>query len=763
MYHTSRIDDQNAIRKKDASEKVSALLSQAELLAEKIAGEKLQTPTTENEQYVSVLASVGWELNNGLDFIESTKTPLLAKSESSLFFNKIEISCLMMIMMMMAPATIFPGHVSDGSDPHYDDEIIYTDDDNGSSHEPVREAATDDPEFTNDRDEFSDSDGAGKNEVTQRNDNDSLSQRLRYEYSQESVTAMFVDNDSDTFKSMKLEISLEAVKPLSTAIFAVVAQTEEDETDSKNSHYVLDESSPTKNGDSSNGNTVDVVATIPSYSDTLEYKISLKREESDSDSEDSADDLVFETPQSTTQFLLDGVPSLFSPPLISPKDNGNDVPRNLFSETDLFQKIAPDRGSDQHSPTAASIHVSSSSSLLIRHPVENGPYHHHQEPPFSTSRLQSTTSRAPLMPQTTEIVVKMDYAAAVAVSNNKSGSGAELFSPELISAIEFRKMSVSSCDSFESLDTYRRGGEGDQEEKEDERRVKFEKLLEVDQKGASSAAIAIPTNSAVEIAVELNSPSGSLLPTATATTTISISPETTTTTPTANAVPVFERSPVGSWQSGETVTVCKSCRKKFTLFIRKHHCRWCGLIFCDSCTTHRVALDSPSSPPLSTSLSLPSTPRYERVCDSCHATLTNPSTTSPLFNNPRTSASPPPTTTAALSHAAFANINGGGGVGGGGMGTSPQSVASSSGSTLDVIATISSQFANAFTSVAVNTFRRGSSALAYGFDAAAAAASVAAVSDGSNTEVERQRQQSTSDSVMLECPVCQKSLLAMRT
>ena len=38
------------------------------------------------------------------------------------------------------------------------------------------------------------------------------------------------------------------------------------------------------------------------------------------------------------------------------------------------------------------------------------------------------------------------------------------------------------------------------------------------------------------------------------------------------------------WVRDEVVESCKSCRVKFSLNVRKHHCRDCGGIFCNNCT-----------------------------------------------------------------------------------------------------------------------------------------------------------------------------------
>ncbi|XP_058098949.1 protein FREE1-like [Magnolia sinica] len=61
------------------------------------------------------------------------------------------------------------------------------------------------------------------------------------------------------------------------------------------------------------------------------------------------------------------------------------------------------------------------------------------------------------------------------------------------------------------------------------------------------------------------------------------------------------------WVPDEAVTKCKACGTDFGAFVRKHHCRNCGDIFCDKCTQGRIALtaDEQSQP--------------VRVCDGCLA------------------------------------------------------------------------------------------------------------------------------------------------
>jgi class 3 adenylate cyclase len=48
-----------------------------------------------------------------------------------------------------------------------------------------------------------------------------------------------------------------------------------------------------------------------------------------------------------------------------------------------------------------------------------------------------------------------------------------------------------------------------------------------------------------------------------------------------------------------TQNMCEECGAKFTMFFRRHHCRFCGRLLCDNCTKHRVY--------------------KQRACDQCHS------------------------------------------------------------------------------------------------------------------------------------------------
>uniref|UniRef100_A0A3B3ZAD8 Uncharacterized protein n=1 Tax=Periophthalmus magnuspinnatus TaxID=409849 RepID=A0A3B3ZAD8_9GOBI len=61
------------------------------------------------------------------------------------------------------------------------------------------------------------------------------------------------------------------------------------------------------------------------------------------------------------------------------------------------------------------------------------------------------------------------------------------------------------------------------------------------------------------------------------------------------------------WLKDKDATHCKLCEKEFSISRRKHHCRNCGEIFCNSCSDNE--------------LPLPASPKPVRVCDTCHALL----------------------------------------------------------------------------------------------------------------------------------------------
>jgi len=75
-------------------------------------------------------------------------------------------------------------------------------------------------------------------------------------------------------------------------------------------------------------------------------------------------------------------------------------------------------------------------------------------------------------------------------------------------------------------------------------------------------------------------------------------------------IPQIRQEPP-TWVPDSEVTRCSSCDDTFTLLKRKHHCRYCGQIFCQSCTAKSAVLN------------FTKTKSPVRVCDGCYAQYTS--------------------------------------------------------------------------------------------------------------------------------------------
>lgn len=64
------------------------------------------------------------------------------------------------------------------------------------------------------------------------------------------------------------------------------------------------------------------------------------------------------------------------------------------------------------------------------------------------------------------------------------------------------------------------------------------------------------------------------------------------------------------WINDDLVSNCTECTAKFSVFIRKHHCRKCGQIFCSECSKYTGKLDSDAKFNLSGFIC--------RLCKSCY-------------------------------------------------------------------------------------------------------------------------------------------------
>jgi hypothetical protein len=69
------------------------------------------------------------------------------------------------------------------------------------------------------------------------------------------------------------------------------------------------------------------------------------------------------------------------------------------------------------------------------------------------------------------------------------------------------------------------------------------------------------------------------------------------------------------WVPDERAPTCRGCNEPFTWYRRRHHCRQCGQIFCDGCSSHtkvvKLPVQEPGKPAVGKSNGL------VRVCDDC--------------------------------------------------------------------------------------------------------------------------------------------------
>lgn len=91
-------------------------------------------------------------------------------------------------------------------------------------------------------------------------------------------------------------------------------------------------------------------------------------------------------------------------------------------------------------------------------------------------------------------------------------------------------------------------------------------------------------------------------------------------TPPTQPSPLLPRSQ-RIWEMDRQAPECRICHRRFNFLVRRHHCRRCGQIVCDKCSSHRIKL------PVNELIEDPVIPyshyptlatQYQRVCDVCY-------------------------------------------------------------------------------------------------------------------------------------------------
>ena len=71
------------------------------------------------------------------------------------------------------------------------------------------------------------------------------------------------------------------------------------------------------------------------------------------------------------------------------------------------------------------------------------------------------------------------------------------------------------------------------------------------------------------------------------------------------------------WKSDHTRGICQDCKIKFSSVTRKHHCRFCGDIFCNSCSSIKVCMKDIYER-ANREINFLCTDKVERICNQCY-------------------------------------------------------------------------------------------------------------------------------------------------
>ncbi|KAI7857592.1 hypothetical protein BDC45DRAFT_17319 [Circinella umbellata] len=75
------------------------------------------------------------------------------------------------------------------------------------------------------------------------------------------------------------------------------------------------------------------------------------------------------------------------------------------------------------------------------------------------------------------------------------------------------------------------------------------------------------------------------------------------------------------WEEDRQASECRRCNRRFNFLVRRHHCRRCGLVVCDRCSSHRIRLppeEIVQDPAIDPSHYPLIAVHPQRVCDVCN-------------------------------------------------------------------------------------------------------------------------------------------------
>ncbi|KAG0165669.1 hypothetical protein DFQ30_008158 [Apophysomyces sp. BC1015] len=103
------------------------------------------------------------------------------------------------------------------------------------------------------------------------------------------------------------------------------------------------------------------------------------------------------------------------------------------------------------------------------------------------------------------------------------------------------------------------------------------------------------------------------------------------------------------WEADQQASECRRCGRRFNFLVRRHHCRRCGQVVCDRCSTHRIRL--PMDEIIQDPMTDPSHYAFiamhpQRVCTACIRPIAKRAT------------SPPPHPPSAMSSIHYSRSNG---------------------------------------------------------------------------------------------------------